>query len=487
MNLSGHPKWFHEAKAALVLALLYAAADILLHRCVLKDGWTILWPLNGATIALLLIRPRSAWPATLCGVGVGTGAAQVIDHHDALGFELSQRAISLVEVLISAICLPAFTTLEAWLRQRHLYRRFVAALLLGPGTGGLLAAILFHAVVGQPYLLAFNHWGTADALGIAATIPFCLSLRSAEMRRLFQGSALPKTLLVLTIALAGATLSLSVTRYPLLFLFYPLLLGVDFLLGFVGSAIAILADCLIAIYLVIHFRGPFGMWPAHLPISRDAALQLFLGFHVVALFPLSLLMQERKKTAQELQEANVQLTLLASLDGLTGIPNRRALDERLAQEWNRAIRVQRPIALLMIDVDHFKQFNDHYGHQAGDQTLTSVARALAARLHRPDDLIARFGGEEFAVLLPQTDLTGAAHVAEQLRSAAMDLAIPHSASSWGCVTISIGCAAAYPLPSKQTPTGNQYRLLKSADEALYQAKQAGRNCVEAGFLPQPMQ
>jgi diguanylate cyclase (GGDEF)-like protein len=210
-------------------------------------------------------------------------------------------------------------------------------------------------------------------------------------------------------------------------------------------------------------------------------LQIYLGFHLVALFPASLLFMERKRMAVKLRDSNAQLQMLASLDGLTSISNRRSLDDRFELEWKRALRVQAPLALLMVDIDHFKQFNDFYGHQAGDECLRRVARTIASRVRRPEDLVARYGGEEFAVLLPHTELEGALILAEELRAAILGLVIEHRGSSSGCITVSIGCSVCRPADG-----GIRSELLQSADAALYKAKQAGRNRVEAGTLAQKL-
>ncbi|MDI9484620.1 MAG: diguanylate cyclase [Bacillota bacterium] len=159
------------------------------------------------------------------------------------------------------------------------------------------------------------------------------------------------------------------------------------------------------------------------------------------------------------------------IDGLTRIPNRRRFDESYAEEVGRAVRNKTPLAVLMIDLDMFKAYNDTYGHLQGDDVLKLVARTLYNTLQRPGDLIARWGGEEFVALLPQTALTGAWQVAERLRLAVYDLQIPHEASSVDqFLTISVGVAAA---------DGNDRKaceeLLHRADEAVYCAKERGRN------------
>jgi diguanylate cyclase (GGDEF)-like protein len=456
----------------LGFTLVYFLIDVALNEFAFTNAWTIIWPLNGVTVALLLMRPRSQWPWMLLGIEIGTGAGELFDHNPAL-MEVGQRLCSATEVLVSAWLLPPFVTLERWLRTPRIFVRFSAALLLGPGIAGLMAAALFHYTQGQSFLLAFNNWATADALGIGATMPLALSVRSPQMRNLFQRQSLPKTLGVLVLAFAGAELIFSVSRYPLLFLLFPLLLLVDSLLAFAGSAIAVVGVLFISVYFTSNSSGPFGMWSADLAVPRDLAMQIFWGFQMLALFPASLMFMERRRLAEELHDTNARLTVLASLDGLTGIANRRSFDERFAQEWNRAVRHRRPLALAMIDLDNFKQFNDLYGHLAGDRCLCAVAEALGRHVHRPDDLVARFGGEEFAVLLPHTSAEGALKVVERIRAAIVGLAIEHIGNSWKQVTVSIGYSAVIP-----TQNDGKSRLIEIADAALYQAKSGGRNRVE---------
>lgn len=166
------------------------------------------------------------------------------------------------------------------------------------------------------------------------------------------------------------------------------------------------------------------------------------------------------------------LERLALIDGLTGIPNRRNFDERFEVEWRRALRDGKSLALILVDVDHFKAYNDHYGHGAGDVCLRGVARTLLLRLGRPADMVARYGGEEFVVLLPETDLNGACRVAERMREQVWQLDIAHERADSGRVTISLGVAAMLPSMAEQQQSS---LLLAQADAGLYQAKLGGRN------------
>jgi len=181
---------------------------------------------------------------------------------------------------------------------------------------------------------------------------------------------------------------------------------------------------------------------------------------------------EREKVEVALQKANHELQRLAILDGLTQIPNRRRLDEYLDQEWKRAIREQAPLCFIMCDVDFFKRYNDTYGHQAGDECLQQVARAISRAVKRPADLVARYGGEEFAVVLPNTHVDGAVQVAMEIAQAVTALKLPHATSTHPFVSLSIGVSGFIPSQGAQIAT-----LMQQSDSALYQAKTRGRNQI----------
>ncbi|MBV8248309.1 MAG: GGDEF domain-containing protein, partial [Comamonas sp.] len=159
--------------------------------------------------------------------------------------------------------------------------------------------------------------------------------------------------------------------------------------------------------------------------------------------------------------------------GLTGLHNRRTLGEILDQEWRRARRNRSVFSLLFVDIDRFKVYNDTYGHQAGDDALTAVAKCIGENIRRPVDSAARYGGEEFIVVLPDTTPEGAASIAENIRSAISDLAIEHAGSEFGHVTASIGAATWTPELDTDVSA-----VIRAADEALYSAKATGRNKVE---------
>ena len=175
---------------------------------------------------------------------------------------------------------------------------------------------------------------------------------------------------------------------------------------------------------------------------------------------------------QELEKQNRVLSRLAAVDGLTQLANRRRLDDYLAMEWLRLYRTQQPLSFVLCDLDHFKDYNDALGHQAGDACLQKVAAALMAVARRPADLMARYGGEEFALVLPETDVEGAQQVAENLRSLLAEWALPHPNNGGRPITLSMGIACQVPSDLEAVQT-----LVMEADQALYAAKAAGRNRV----------
>ena len=175
----------------------------------------------------------------------------------------------------------------------------------------------------------------------------------------------------------------------------------------------------------------------------------------------------------ELEEANLRLADLSFRDGLTGLANRRHLDETLATEWARARRQGDSLAILMIDVDFFKRFNDRYGHPAGDRCLIDIAEVLLGTTRRAGDLAARYGGEEFVIIAPSTGLDRARLLAEEIRLAVEKLDLPHADSAHGKVTISVGVVAMVPADELCAE-----ELLRRSDNALYRAKEHGRNRVE---------
>lgn len=206
----------------------------------------------------------------------------------------------------------------------------------------------------------------------------------------------------------------------------------------------------------------------HVLRRPDGTLDSLVGF----MFDIS----ERKKAEDKILKLQEELETLSYKDSLTGVANRRMLDALLEVEWAKARASRHPLSVILVDIDFFKQYNDHYGHRAGDQCLKRVAHVLDTATARARDLCARLGGEEFMLVLPETDAAAALQVAERCRKLLTREGIPHASSSVsGSVTISMGIATI--VPGAQD---NLHELVELADRRLYQAKANGRDRIEAG-------
>jgi len=206
----------------------------------------------------------------------------------------------------------------------------------------------------------------------------------------------------------------------------------------------------------------------HVVRKENGEVDSLIGF----MFDIS----ERKKTENELLSLQKELEVLSFKDGLTGVANRRMFDSIMEVEWANARRNNQPLSLLMIDIDYFKQYNDHYGHIQGDECLKRVAQALSAAATRSRDFFARFGGEEFVLVLPETDAEAAKKVAERCRSLIFKEQIPHAKSEVSqMLTVSVGVGTITPSHKDEA-----IAFIVEVDKRLYQAKQQGRNCIVRG-------
>jgi len=446
---------------------------MLLNRFVLgANGWEVFWPLNGVTIALLLMQPRRRWLPFLLMIELSVAAGEYLSGESLSLVPIDFLATSF-EIVVAALLLPAFRDLESWLREPRIYARFLVAVVFCPVLASVIASALAAELTrGYPFLATLISIAPGEVIGVSAMVPLVLALRSVAPGS-FRSLRWWGRMLGVTGASAAVVVGMFMTqRYPALFILYPYLMWVEAVSGMLGASIALCCACVLAAVLTEAGFGPFAYaFPSG--AVQHFAVQFYLAFHLVFFLPVSIMSMERRRLMRELTAALREATRLAGVDGLTGVCNRRAFDSRLREEWGLACRQQRSLSLLMIDVDHFKAFNDRFGHQAGDDCLESVAKELQARVSRPTDLVARFGGEEFAILLPDTSLDGAGSVAEQIRAAIADLAIAlPDASNDEHVTVSIGCATLIPQQGEGTQD-----LIRSADEALYTAKRAGRNRV----------
>jgi diguanylate cyclase (GGDEF)-like protein len=200
--------------------------------------------------------------------------------------------------------------------------------------------------------------------------------------------------------------------------------------------------------------------------------EIVLRAKVTAMRRLIEMQRSFLELTHKLNVANKELQQLSATDGLTGLSNRRMFNELSLREWRRSERMKKPLSLVMVDVDHFKLYNDHYGHPAGDECLKAVAAQMLRAAPRASDVVARYGGEEFVLVLGETEMEGAIWVANHLRQRIADLNLPHDQSTFKHVTVSCGVSSVTPGDNTSLDT-----LLLTADNALYQAKEQGRNRV----------
>jgi diguanylate cyclase (GGDEF)-like protein len=385
-----------------------------------------------------------------------------------------------------------------------------AALLLSQGqatqnrsTADLGTAYLFSSMVIVPHLLAFpGVFAAAPIIGTSASAVWlwciwhagfgiCVMRYAWRHGRAGAGSVrlLPIVATVAAIVLLMAWIATAGVEYlPVV------IVGTGFSrLDTLGIGPAVLLCNLGALFLVVtRLRGRtvLDLWlaVATLTATLDVTLTIFgagrftLGWYAARLLSLATdvtvlvaLLSELIRLFGRISALNAHLQTLSVTDGLTQIANRRGFDEALERAWRDAEREETAISLLMVDVDHFKGFNDAYGHPAGDECLRRIASLINGHARRPYDVAGRLGGEEFALLMPRTEEAGAAMIAARLRAGIESLMIPNAGSRLGHVTISGGIATLRPCAQRHSPDV----LTDAADQALYRAKSAGRNRVAA--------
>ena len=469
--------WLQTVTIALASGVVFGLGFSLSLSTFLTDNVAVCWPLVGLQVAALLRIPRRHWPPVIIGILI----SQVILEWREPADEMIVDAIcDIAELLIAAFCLPALKGVSDWIKQPHLLKRFIIwPMLLGPALTAFPVAAVFSHELGVNYWRYWARWFTGDMLGVVLWLPLGVILISRETYDLFAWKALPRTIgLIGTLSLAGWAI-FNFRPTPVAFVLMPLLLLIAFRLGFSGSAIAVNILCVLSAKGTLHHLGPFGLIPEPYNVT---ALQLYLAFCMLMCFPVSIILLERDDFERATKAAYQKMEQLAISDGLTGLANRRRFDTVFAEEWRRAIRAGDPIAVMMIDVDCFKLFNDLYGHLAGDDCLRKIADSIRSTVRRAGDLPARFGGEEFVVLMPRTNLSGALEVAEAVRLQVELLRLEHKRNPHNFVTISIGCWSTIPKADVLPDS-----LIDAADQGLYCAKQSGRNRIVALETPnQPL-
>lgn len=431
---------------------------------------------------------RRDWPLFL----IAGYAGNVIAHslmRDPTSEVFLLSACDVLEAAVAAYSVGFALGERANLTEQKQLVQFVGfAVILAPLVSSVAAAIVLRGLFGSPMSMSVVRWFPPSALGMSIIPPLVLGLARRETWDLFKPGRVVKTLLYLLL-IAGATILIfSRSEFALLFLVIPPLLFLVVRLGLSGGA---LGCCLVAAIGTEFTIGRHGGILMHAELSLESRiflLQMFLATAVLSVSVIAVVLAKLQRASRDVRESELRyrtlaasMEMLAAIDPLTQIANRRSFDEALDREWQRALRSRTPISLILFDADYFKAYNDRYGHLAGDDCLRRIAGAFTSTVRRPADLVARFGGEEFGIILPDTDAAGAFRLAESLRAGIERLAWAHAACPAGVVTLSGGCASMTPLVG-ETATD----LLNSADEALYEAKRQGRNRIESAIFRRPV-
>jgi diguanylate cyclase (GGDEF)-like protein len=441
-----------------------------------RTSWVAaVWPADGVLLGLAWTA-RAAMRPVLLFSGFAANAGAVVLAGFPVSYYFWLPVINTLEVVLALAILDNYKQASPDLsKPSALWRFAIIAGVVAPFCAATLFVMFYpmaDAAANEQRFLAvyFSH-----ALGIITITPLVLAMRRRELTWLLNPRKLGAAFLAFGFLLTITVLICAQTRFPLLFLVAPCLVIVVVLFGLSGGALGLSAISLISLGFTVMGRGPMALIRHGTPVEIIIIEQLFVAASAVVVLFLAAILADRDRYADELEFAKREMAALATTDGLTGLANRRRLDEALDQECRRAMRNKTPLALLLLDVDHFKAYNDRYGHQAGDDCLRRIGEVVGKFSRRPGDLSARYGGEEMAVLFSPCDPAIAEAKAEVIRAAIQALELPHEGNPGcgGVVTVSIGVAGYEP----KNPEADPAALIAVADAMLYAAKAAGRNRI----------
>lgn len=466
-------------RAAVVRLLVVLAAcclcswlGIVLSRQ--SDGVATIWLSNGLLFGLLVTQPKRRWlPYFAAGLTADTLADMI--YGDMFRVAIGVSLANSVEVVLSALVLTLWFGAPLDLTKRRplvgfLLSSVVVATAITSALGASWTLLFFDA---GPWWKMFRTWYLGDMLGMAVLAPVVVILQRPAFFSILQPRELPRTLLFLSVPLLTTVLVFTHSKDPLIFLLFPALVLVAFRLGFPGTVLNLLLVMVLAIGFTVKGYGPLMLIRGeHMLLHRIVIAQIFVAVAIFTMFPVAALLEEKDALKLSLATSEARFRALAHADELTGLSNRRAFNLHLEEAWAWGVSNGKPLALLLLDADLFKQYNDRHGHVEGDECLRSLAAVMAQSVEEVPGLAARFGGEEFAAILPATPLQRALEVAEDVRAAVVHQQLAHPSSPLGVQTVSIGVASLIP---KEGQTAAE--LVTLADRALYTAKLRGRNQV----------
>lgn len=439
-----------------------------------SEGVATIWLSNGVLFGLLITQPPRRWlPYFLAGLSADT-LADVL-YGDPFKVAIGVSCANSLEVVSSSFVLALLFGVPLSLSKRRPLVGFLLVAVIGAtGLTSMLGAawtLLFYNA--GPWWQLTRTWYLGDMLGMAVLAPLLVILQRPSFFSILHRDHLLHTTLVLLVPIATTLAVFLHNNDPLIFLMFPALVLVAFRLGFPGTVLNIVVVAILAIGLTVKGHGPLMLITGqHMMLHRIVVAQIFLAVAIFTMFPVAALLEEREELKFSLAASEASYRSQAHRDELTGLSNRRAFNLKMEECWQQAMAEGRSLGLILLDADLFKQYNDVYGHMEGDECLRVLASALASVVKTSDGFAARFGGEEFAIVLPGANREGARRIAESIRQAVVARQLPHPGNPCGMQTVSLGVAALVPEASQSST-----ELVNLADTALYAAKVLGRNQV----------
>lgn len=468
--------WDRSARIRLLLVFLLVLGcswtGIILSRQ--SEGVATIWLSNGVLFGLLITQPPRRWLAYFAmGLCADTLADMIFG--DPFRLAIGVSLANSVEVFVSSLLLTWIFGYPVDLsRRRHLVGFLLIAVVGATALTGVLGAawtMLF--VDAGPFRQLWRTWYLGDMLGMAILAPLLVILQRPSFFAVLRRDQLVHTMAVLSVPTLASILVFLDNKDPLIFFVFPPLLLVAFRLGFPGTVLNIVLIAFVAIGMTVKGHGPLMLITGpHMLLHRIVIAQIFVAAAIFTMFPIAALLEERHGLELSLAASEKNFRQLAHADELTGLRNRRAFNLHLEEAWQAGQADRTPVSLVLLDADLFKQFNDVYGHLEGDRCLRSLAVILGTVMGAHCGTAARFGGEEFAIILPGITREQARRVAESIRQAVFARSLPHPCSPVGVQTVSLGVASLVPKPDQPS-----FELINLADTALYAAKVLGRNQV----------
>ncbi|WP_263352440.1 GGDEF domain-containing protein [Acidicapsa acidisoli] len=465
---------FRLAGVFVLAALSSWLGIVLSHQ---SEGVATIWLSNGLILGLLITQPRRRWLAYFL-IGLSADTFADMFYGDPFRLAIGVSLANSVEVVSSCLLLTLWFDSPLDLSKRKTLVGFLVISVVGATalTSALGAWWTLLLVPGPPWWQMFRTWYLGDLLGMAVLAPLVIMVQRPAFFSMFQARHLPHTLLVLSHPMIVTVLVFTHSRDPLIFLMFPTFLLVAFRLGLPGTVVNIFLVTLMAIGFTVKGHGPLMLIVGqHMLLHRIVIAQLFAAVAIFTMFPVAALLEEKEELKNSLAASEASYRKLAHADELTGLPNRRAFNLQLENAFADGFSNGKHLGLVILDADLFKQYNDHVGHLGGDACLRSIAQVLAGIVEPAGAFAARIGGEEFAVILPDTTEPRALQVAEEIRLRVAELGLPHPASPCGVQTVSLGVVVRVPISGQAS-----IELVRLADQALYSAKLSGRNQVACG-------